>query len=305
MTRKEVIPGVYIEPRIAQTKKGKVEYDLTEGNSPVVLSVHAGLGGADQGRLIADWISKKGYRVLSPSRPGYLGTPLDSGRTIEEQADLLVALLDTLEIKKVVLLSLSAGGPIAYVLAARHPERVWALVAISSVSGYYFMPETVGPVGEAIFMSTPGQKLMSVFMNKTPRLFLSGALAGIGYLPKSQRKTYVDHVMNSPTGLTFMKGIMDTMYPYSQRTQGNKNDMEQFRTMPPLPFDKISCPSLIIHGTHDADVKFYEGVRAYEHIKGAERYWIEQGDHLGFWLSPEADKVQEFALAFLKRHVKS
>ena len=63
------------------------------------LSVHGGLGGADQGRLIADWLAGEGYRILSPSRPGYLGTPLASGATVEEQADLLAALHDTLEIR--------------------------------------------------------------------------------------------------------------------------------------------------------------------------------------------------------------
>jgi pimeloyl-ACP methyl ester carboxylesterase len=75
--------------------------------------------------------------------------------------------------------------------------------------------------------------------------------------------------------------------------------------MPPLPFAKITCPALIIHGTHDADVKFYDGVRAYEHIKGAERYWIEHGDHLAFWLSPDAPKAQSYALEFLKRRTRN
>jgi pimeloyl-ACP methyl ester carboxylesterase len=176
------------------------------------------------------------------------------------------------------------------------------LVAIASVSGYYFMPETVGAAGEAIFMSALGQKLMRLFMNKAPRLFLTGALAGIGYLPKQQRKEYVDYILKMPGRYDFMRGIMDTMYPYSVRMAGNRNDMEQFRTMKPLPLDKIVSPSLIVHGTLDADVKFFDGVRAYEHIKGAERYWIEGGDHLAFWLSPEAEKAQKFALAFLKRY---
>ena len=47
MTKRQVIPGVYVELRIADTPKGKVEFDLTEGDGPVVLSVHGGLGGAD------------------------------------------------------------------------------------------------------------------------------------------------------------------------------------------------------------------------------------------------------------------
>lgn len=76
MTKRQVIPGVDVEPRLADTAKGKVQFDLTEGEGPVVLSVHGGMGGADQGRLNADWLAGQGYRILSSSRPGYLGTPL-------------------------------------------------------------------------------------------------------------------------------------------------------------------------------------------------------------------------------------
>lgn len=305
MNKQQVIPGITIEPRVIKTAKGAIEYDLTDGNGPVVLAVHAGLGGVDQGRLINDWLAKKGYRVLSSSRPGYMGTPLASGKTFEQQADLLAALLDALNVKKVIVTSLSAGGPAAYIFAAKYPERTIALLTISSVSGDYVMPETVNAVGEVIAMSTPGQKAMRFFMNKFTRAFLSTALSGIGYLPKDKLKPYVDHVLKSPEKLAFMQGIIDTMYPYSVRKAGNVNDMQQFRIMKPLPFNAITRPTLVIHGTLDADVKFYDGVRAYEHIKNADHYWIEGGDHLSFWLSPESAKIQTYALDFLKKAEKA
>jgi len=253
MTKRQIIPGVSIQPRISETAKGKVQFDLTEGDGPVVLSVHGGLGGADQARLIADWLAGEGYRILSPSRPGYLGSPLGSGRTMADQADLLAALLDTLEIRQVALLPYSSGGPVAYSLAARHPERVLALVAISSVSGPHLLPETGGAVRDALFLSTPGQRLIRFTMERFPRTFLNGTLAQIGYLLKGERKRYVDHVLNTPEALAFMKGMIGTMDPYTQRAQGTRNDLEQHGMMPPLPFDDITCPTMIVHGTHDAD----------------------------------------------------
>jgi pimeloyl-ACP methyl ester carboxylesterase len=302
MVKRQVIPGVSIAPRMAETPHGKVEFDLTEGDGPVVLSVHGGIGGADQGRLIADWLAGGRYRILSPSRPGYLGTPLDSGATVDGQADLLAALLDALQITQVALLSYSAGGPVAYSLAARHPERVLAIVAISSLSGPQLIPEDVGRVREAIFLSTPGQKALRLIMERLPRAFLSGTLAQTGHLPKRERKRYVDHVLNSPDALAFIKGLMAMMDPYSERAPGVHNDFQQGREMAPLPLGDITCPALIIHGTHDADAEFYHGVRAHEHIKGAERYWIEGGDHLAFWLSREAPKAQASARAFVNEH---
>ena len=117
----------------------------------------------------AEWLAGQGYRILSPSRPGYLGTPLDSGTTVEDQAGLLAALPDTLGINQVALVAYSAGGPVAYTLAARHPEKVVALVAISSLSGPHPLPETGSGWGrDAIFLSTPGQKLVQLAMERLP-----------------------------------------------------------------------------------------------------------------------------------------
>jgi hypothetical protein len=76
-------------------------------------------------------------------------------------------------------------------------------------------------------MSAPGKQLMPLFMNRFPRAFLSATLAGIGYLPKDQRKGYVDHVLHTPDALTFMNGLLGTVSPYSQRVQGNRNDLQQ------------------------------------------------------------------------------
>jgi pimeloyl-ACP methyl ester carboxylesterase len=124
---RQIMPGVRLNLQTATTSRGLVEYDMYGTAGPVVLSIHGGFGGADQGRLFASWLQDNGFRILSPSRPGYLGTPLESGKTYFEQADLLAALLDYLKIDKVGLLAYSAGSPVAYSFAARYPDRVWVL----------------------------------------------------------------------------------------------------------------------------------------------------------------------------------
>jgi pimeloyl-ACP methyl ester carboxylesterase len=298
----EVLSGVYVKPRIIQTEKGKIEFDITETEGPVVLSVHGGIGGADQARVMVSWLDDKKYRLLSPSRPGYLGTPLESGKTIEEQADLLAALLDSLKIEKAAVVCASAGGPPAYMFAIRYPARVWGLVAVDSVSGYYDMPETAGPIAQAIFTSQLGQKILKMVGNAKPEVFLQQIFQSEAYFTKKQIKEHIDYVLKSPQALSFMKAFMNTMNPYGPRKQGTESDMEEYRKLTHLPVEKITCPSLIIHGTHDADVKFYDGVYAYERIPNAERYWIEEGSHLSFWLSRNSDRAQEVAREFLARH---
>src|SRR5215211_5396257 len=97
---KEVLPGVSITPRVIDTAAGAVEFDLTEGEGPVVLTSHGGFGGVDQARVMLGWLDPAHYQLLSVLRPGYLNTPLASGRSIEEQADLFAAVLDALGVER-------------------------------------------------------------------------------------------------------------------------------------------------------------------------------------------------------------
>lgn len=300
--KREILPGLTISPRTVLTENGLVEFSMSENNGPVILCVHGGLGGFDQARLVVNWLSTQEFTLLCPSRPGYLGTPLESGRTFEQQADLLAGLLDQLGIEKVAVISLSAGGPPAYQFAIRHPDRIWALVAIDSVSGSYHPPEMAGPLTEAIIMSSFGQKIVNMLVKRLPKILIAEVFRGIGYYSKEQRKRQIEYVLNEPEAFTFLKALLGTMNPYAERKEGNLNDMNGFSKLTHLPLEQVRCPSLIIHGTHDADVKFSDGVYAYEHIPGAQRYWIDEGDHLGFWLSPHSKEVQVSARTFLEKY---
>ena len=298
----EVLPNVFIQPQVVETENGKVEYYLSDGEQPVVLISHGGIGGFDQGRVLANWIDETKYRILSPSRPGYLGTPLENGPTMEEQADLFAALLDVLKIDKAAVIAASAGGLPGYLFAIRHPDRIWGLISIDSISGYYEMPETAGPITQAIFTTQFGQKLIKMIGEKKPAVFLKQIFQAEGYFTKEQITRHIDYALNSPGALDFMNGFMNTMNPYAPRKKGTDNDMKQALTFTHLPVEKIQCPSIIFHGTLDADVKFYDGVYAYEHIPDCDRHWIEEGSHLGFWLSPNAQQAQDAASEFLDKH---
>ncbi|MCB2185015.1 MAG: alpha/beta hydrolase [Deltaproteobacteria bacterium] len=300
--RQEVLPGIFIDPQIMETAQGPVEYDLTPGDGPVVLISHGGLGGVDQARCIGGWLDTARFRVLSVSRPGYLGTPLASGPSLDDQADLLAALLAALGLERAAVMSASAGGPPAYTLAIRHPERVWALVAVDSVSGYYDFPETAGPVMQAIFTTDLGQKILKKIGEKRPDLFLKQIFQAEAYFTKEQMARHLEYALGDPAATAFVTAFMNTMNPYHPRQAGTENDMAIYRTLTHLPVERVTCPTLIVHGTHDADVKFYDGVYAYENIPGAERFWIEEGSHLAFWINPHSAAAQAKTLEFLERH---
>lgn len=297
--RRAILRDVRIDLRTAMTRLGPIEYDLYGTEGPVLLSVHAGLGGADQGRLFAGWLQKDGFRILSPSRPGYLGTPLESGRTNEEQADLLAALLDELGIDRVAVLAVSAGGPVGYTFAARHPDRIRALVSIGGVSRP--QPAGTGSPLRRAFLDTVGQKLARLTAEVSFETIVAGTLSETSTYTDGQRAERVSHIMNTPHVRELFKAMFDTTFPYQKRWAGTDNDAMQVRRGE-LHLERISAPTLLIHGTQDGDVPFDHGKSAAERIPGAKRYWMEHDDHLGFGLSPRASQAQAAARAFLRQH---
>ncbi|MEV4713084.1 alpha/beta hydrolase [Micromonospora sp. NPDC049374] len=297
--QRELLPGVAIDLRTVDTARGPIEYDLHGDSGPVVLSVHAGLGGADQGRLFADWLSDE-FRVLSPSRPGYLGTPLRSGRTLDEQADLLAALLDEMGVERVGLFAVSAGSPVAYTFAARHPERVWGLVSIGGVS----LPNPdVAPRSalRSTFMNSIGQKLVKLTASVSLDTIVSGTLAETSTFTAEQAAARVDHIMQTEEVRRLFTAMVDATFPYEKRMPGTDNDSLQRRELR-LPLDRIAAPTLILHGTRDGDVPFEHGEHAAARISAARHHWLPDEDHLGFWLSPRAPDAHRVVRAFLLEH---
>lgn len=58
-------------PTFVETSVGVIEY-ADRGEGPVLLSAHGSPGGYDQGLAMVEVFRKNGYRIISPSRPGYL-----------------------------------------------------------------------------------------------------------------------------------------------------------------------------------------------------------------------------------------
>ena len=101
------------------------------GDGRPVLAVHDGAGGGyDQGLLIAASFLGGGFKVIAPSRFGYLRTPVPVDASPAAQADAHAALLDWLGVDKAVVVGVSAGAPSATQLALRHPDRVAALILV-------------------------------------------------------------------------------------------------------------------------------------------------------------------------------
>ena len=291
--------------RMVQTSMGPVEYAV-RGDGPVLLSVHGGPGGFDQGLAMAECFRKNGFKVLAPSRPGYLKTPLGNGASFEEQADMLAALIEALDMGRVSVVGASAGGPPSYTLAQRHPDKVAALIEIDSVSRTYTKGDELSRTDEMLYLSKPGLWLMDWFMRHFPASMVRNFLATESTLEGHELDDRVKQVVKDPIKLCFVRTMTKTMSAdWGNRKAGVHNDLAVLGAIDRLPLNRVACPTLIFHGNADGDVPPDHADYAHQAISGSELYRIDTGSHIAFWIADGAEQAQEYAVAWLRKQVKA
>ncbi len=283
-----------------ETAYGPVEY-AQRGQGAVALIAHGGPGGYDQALVLGELFRKNGFRIVAPSRPGYLGTPLGFGKTAEEQGDLMAALLDALNIPQAVMIGASGGGPASYQAAQRHPDKVRALVVIDGISMNYTKGEDVSAFEEWMYLSRPGQWLMGFFFKHFPESVVKSFLTTESSLEKQEMGKRVREIVGDENTFALVDVMFQTMsHRFAERKAGARNDIALGAAIGKLPLDKIRCPTLIIHGDADNDVPPRDAQYAHEAIAGSRLLWIDKASHIGFWTAPDAHKVQRYALDWVQ-----
>ncbi len=115
-----------------------VGYDVRGAGAPIVL-LHPFPFDRHIWTGVTDWLCRR-HRVIVVDGPGFGETPPgDRGRAggdaIARQADDVAAVLDHLDVPRAAVLGMSMGGYAALAFAARHPERLAALVLCDTRAG--------------------------------------------------------------------------------------------------------------------------------------------------------------------------
>nr|HPO50338.1 alpha/beta fold hydrolase [Spirochaetota bacterium] len=223
--------------KICETEKGTVEYFL-KGNGTTVLIVHGGHDSC-RGDYMNDNLLENNFSVLIPTRPGYRGTPISSGKTAKDTADLFASLLKKLGIKKVFLIGNSAGGPVALEFAKLYPEIVEKLVLEAAVVKPWFHRLTVQYYGVKVIFNPKNQ---GKFWNRLKEK-----------LDKNPKKTLLDNIklftkLNPQKVLDMMSNqeievLKTSMVTGNDSGEGFIYDVEHRAK----DIDQINCPTLIIH----------------------------------------------------------
>ncbi len=281
-------------PSTVDTRRGPVEY-ASFGEGPAVLALHGAMGGYDQGLILARTIGEPGYRFVSVSRPGYLGTPLSAGRSPEEQADLLAHLLDALGIREAAVMAISGGGPSAMQFALRHRGRCWGLVLVSTCGG---------KVDTRLPLSFHLTKLLArwpAFGNMMRRRTARD-------LERAARRSITDPVLRARTvqdphtGPLLAALMASTLDRMTLRLPGTENDIRVTRATT-YPLEQIAVPVLVVHGTADPLVPFTKHAKMLvDRIPGAELLALEGGEHAAIFT--HRNEVRLRVTQFLREHAQ-
>jgi pimeloyl-ACP methyl ester carboxylesterase len=105
-------------------------------DAPVLVLLHGFPSASHQFTRLIDAIGDR-YRIIAPDYPGFGHTeaPADFTYTFDALADVTESLLLRLRIERFALYLFDFGGPVGLRIAARHPDRVTALV-IQNANAY-------------------------------------------------------------------------------------------------------------------------------------------------------------------------
>lgn len=248
---------------------GNMSY-VDMGKGDVILSVHGIFGGYDQAYNTCKDFSSD-YRIIAPSRFGYLGSDILGSGTPAEQATAYVELLDKLGIDKVYLLATSAGGSVAIRFALDYPERTKGLILYCSAMPFIQKPEKcpdyAGPPeflcnNFAMFIMSP---LFEPIMGMEPTTIYS-------MLPVSERKEGV---------------VLDA----------SVTNLDMAKNYDKYNVEELQIPTLIIHARDDKLANYADTENAVKRFQNCTFVSFEDGGHL---LKGHGEEIKKAVSKFTK-----
>jgi pimeloyl-ACP methyl ester carboxylesterase len=269
---REAIRRVETGRRFVDTAQGRIEF-AESGNGPAVLVIHGAGGGFDQGLDLGRSFLGENFRIIAPSRFGYLGTPLSDDASAEAQADAHLELLDALKLDRVAVIGVSAGGPSALQLCLRHPDRCSALVlavAMAYTPEHPFEPSRSRWVGAAVNAILSSDLVFWAAMKLAPSALIPTILG-----------TPIDVYRNATAEeRRIVDATLRNILPVSRRAAGLLNEGEVAAHLTQPDFENFRVPALIITAADDGYRTYESSIYTATQIHQAKLIAFSSGGHL-------------------------
>jgi pimeloyl-ACP methyl ester carboxylesterase len=263
---------------LIQTDAGALEF-ATAGEGPPLLMLHGAGGGFDQGLLLSGGIRERGFRVIAPSRFGYLRSAFPDDASPAHQADVLAALLDHLDIDQLPVVGGSAGALPAAEFARRHPDRCSHLVLLvpaANLSGrdpVEFTAFQQRMVGAVLGSDWWFWLLSRMAPGQLTRALLATDPALLGQVSDRERRR--------------AEITLDQLFPIGRKIAGLRNDGFWSGTPANTEFAQIRVPTLILSCDDDLFGTADTARILADRIPGARLTIYPTGGHL--WLGHDGD----------------
>lgn len=263
---------------LIDSRHGALEYAIA-GTGPPVLMIHGTGGGFDQGLLFAAKLRQRGFRIIAPSRFGYLRSSFPAEPSPAHQADAFVDLLDHLGIDRLPVLGGSAGALTAAEVALRHPDRCSHLGLL--------VPAANLTQRDPVAFTAIQRRAVSVVLG-SDLAFWSLARLAPGLMMRTLLAT-------DPALLTTVSTdeqqrahtILAQIFPISRKIDGLKTDGIWAGSPSPTAYDKITAPTLILSCEDDLFGTAATARLLAQRIPAADITVYPTGGHI--WLGHDED----------------
>jgi pimeloyl-ACP methyl ester carboxylesterase len=102
---------------------------------------------------------------------------------------------------------------------------------------------------------------------------------------------------------TLGNALMESIGLSRMRSEGEANDFIQFARIADWPLNQITCPTLILHGTADANVPISHSEFAHSQIAGSTFEKLPGADH--FMPITQYKRLQFLQDEFLAKHARA
>lgn len=276
------------DTKILRTDQYTIEYTVKGGGVPMLL-LHGAGGGFDQGLWMGNTFLRDGYKFISVSRFGYLNSPIPSGASIKSQAAVYAALLDHLNIDKVIVVGGSAGGSSAMQFVNDYPNRSQALILISAVSMVDHSLDDLPVQVRIIHLIQQSDYVYWVFTE-----LLQSTILELMGIPPNTYKIF------TPEQKEQAQAMLDDMHPMSRRYAGTFNDNVMIQSFD-LTKSRISVPTLIVHSKDDALVGYHHANHAHKNIRQSELVLLADGGHA---MLTKIYDIRKLTRDFISRNTK-
>ena len=239
---------------------------LAEGTGRRTLVFLHGIGGNKEGwRAQLGHFAAKGYRAVAWDAPGYGDSAPLAELTWAAVSDSLATLLDALGVARAVVVGHSMGGMMAQDFAARHPDRLEALVLSGTSPAFgkpdgdwqkQFVAQRIAPLDAGKSMADLAPTLVAAMVGDAPDP--DGVKAAVACMGRVPAETY--------------RAYLKLLVTFDRRDA----------------LASIAVPTLVLAGEKDGNAPPKVMERMAEKIPGAVYHCLARSGHLANFEQPAA-----------------